>query len=77
MGVLNDVDVNESDVGTSVETTVVDAIKETLAAELWNWFEAHKTEVIFSKRILRIYTVSITVGDIETLFVRLFGLKGQ
>lgn len=69
MGVIQD-----SDAGFGRSDLVTD-IKQGLAAELWGWFETHKDRVIFEKRIFRLFTVKLTIGDLEHIFIELFGQR--
>lgn len=69
MGVIQDADTGFG------QNDIVSEVKSALAGELWNWFETHKDRVIFEKRIFRLFTVKLTIGDLEHIFIELFGQR--
>lgn len=45
-------------------------------ASAWEWFRTHAADVVFSRRILLVATVTVRVRDLRPLFVMLFGDRG-
>lgn len=63
----------EPDVHPSVGNAgAVDYVVDRLQREFWNWYVAHKNDVIVQKRILWA-KLKLTVRDLRPLFVRVFG----
>lgn len=51
----------------------IDDIKAAIARQAWGWYYANQDDVIFSRRILGFWPVTIRVRDLHPLFIRLFG----
>ena len=44
-----------------------------VAMIFWDWYARHAPDVIFSRRVVKLFSVTIRVSDLRPLFVRLFG----
>jgi hypothetical protein len=51
-------------------------LREAVADLFWSWFDLHRNDVVLERKVF-IFPLRVHVRDLEGLFQRLFGVRGE